>query len=129
MSLIQDDVCTQCGNTLRANAKFCDRCGTPQSQPNPNRIVWNIFSAWKAREHSVWNVVYAQPFESAVDLLKVIGNHVSTERLTVYCGSYVASQDGQMTIEVLSWHPIHFNGSLGDDEGHKTISLTNLESC
>ncbi len=122
----QPGTCPNCGHAPPTGSKYCNQCGVPLVQTDPNRIVWNIFTAWKGREYSVWKAVYAWPFESKHELINIIGDH--TEHITVYCGSYVASQDGQMTIKVLSWQQITPEGTLGENEGAKTIQLTNLES-
>lgn len=123
--------CANCGNWYPTGSRFCNQCGQPVPQPIPARTVFNIFTAWAGMTEGPFNLTYATPFESVEGLAELakLAEYGSNQNIIAYVGGYAAKQESmaKMTIKVQTWRKILLDGSLGKEEGPKTISWTNLE--
>jgi hypothetical protein len=127
----QPNTCQNCKSENPQGSHFCSQCGQELPKPDPNRMVYNIFTAWAKVKNSPYNCTFGTPFENEEELLKVTGEYGANTNIVAYIGGYSASLagSGDMILTVQTWRRILTDGTLDKDEGPITILLTNLEKA
>jgi hypothetical protein len=114
--------CVKCKKDISPDERFCKYCGAKQPELE-GRVLYNVFYS----RSDVFNMMYGGLIFDIEDI-KELASDVVSPHYNYFVGSYKSSTDSLVgdDLTVLSWIPI-INGQLGQDQGPRTIKITNLE--